>query len=187
MVDIAEANKLVEDNLALVYFVLKDKLHISVNHPDYDEMVSIGNEALVKASRSYNKDKYTFSTYAITCIYNEICFQYCRKKTAEKRLKELPDVSLQQLVNANSDDRTTYEQLIPDPDSEIVENYALHDFYTYCLSLPLPHKDMFIDWLNGTRIVDLSREYKVSRQRIHQCLNKTKEALIQMVNPVTIQ
>lgn len=69
-----ERNKLVEDNIKLVYHMV-NKYYKSNNLSGYDkeDFISEGFIGLIKAAKSYNSTKkYAFSTYASRCIYNEM-------------------------------------------------------------------------------------------------------------------
>ena len=69
-------HKLVLDNEKLVYYVIK-KLGI---YKDLDNFYDIGMIGLCKAARSFDSESGTkFSTYAISCIRNEL-YHYGRKK-----------------------------------------------------------------------------------------------------------
>lgn len=69
-------HKLVLDNENLIYYVIK-KLGI---HKDKDYFYDIGMIGLCKAARSFDSKSDTkFSTYAISCIRNEL-YIYGRKK-----------------------------------------------------------------------------------------------------------
>lgn len=69
-------HKLVLDNENLVYYIIK-KLGI---YKDIDNFYDIGMIGLCKAARSFDSESNTkFSTYAISCIKNEL-YMYGRKK-----------------------------------------------------------------------------------------------------------
>lgn len=100
-----DVDKLVEDNMKLVYYHLNR--HDLANDV---EATSAAMEGLVKAAKTYNKSKdIKFSTYASVCIYNSIC-HYLRTKYAKKNNADL--ISLEDLAYEDSD--TTVEDCIGD-------------------------------------------------------------------------
>lgn len=72
----SKEERLVLDNKGLVYYCVKG-LGLTQNDPNYDDVVSVGKIGLIKASRTFNEQKkIKFSTYAVTCITNEIGMYY---------------------------------------------------------------------------------------------------------------
>lgn len=68
-----EQEKMFTSNLALVKHVIHEKIPVKNNrYYDFDDLVSAGNEGLVKAIKTFEGGKGTFATYACTCIYNSI-------------------------------------------------------------------------------------------------------------------
>lgn len=77
MFTVEEKNKIAEENLKLIHYVLKSFSNTGI---DYDELESIGYLGFAKALNSFDKMKgIRFSTYAINCIVNEILF-FLRKE-----------------------------------------------------------------------------------------------------------
>jgi RNA polymerase sporulation-specific sigma factor len=115
-------HKLVLDNKKLVYYVVK-KLGI---HKDIDNFYDIGMIGLCKAARSFDSESGTkFSTYAISCIRNEI-YMYCRKKGNRQWFNIL---SLN--VNATGCDVDVIE-LIPDNiniENVVIEKETYEELY----------------------------------------------------------
>ena len=66
-------NKLIEDNMSLVYFI------INKYYPTYitdEDIVQAGMLGLCKAGDTWNEDKGAFSTYAAICIRNNIRMEF---------------------------------------------------------------------------------------------------------------
>lgn len=63
------------ENEKLIYFVIY-KMHLD-KYPE--DLYDLGLIGLTKAIKSFNPEKYTFSTYATTVIHNEI-YNYLRNK-----------------------------------------------------------------------------------------------------------
>lgn len=115
-------HKLVLDNENLIYYVIK-KLGI---YKDVDNFYDIGMIGLCKAARSFDSESNTkFSTYAVSCIRNEI-YCYGRKKVNRQWFNMLSlDV-----------DVTGYEipaiELIPDDidvENSVIEKETYKELY----------------------------------------------------------
>lgn len=77
-----EREKMAEENVSLVYYVVKSFLSSGI---PYDELVSIGMVGYSKALFAYDSERNVkFSTYAINCIKNEILF-FLRKEKNHMR------------------------------------------------------------------------------------------------------
>ena len=65
-------DKMILDNQNLIHHSLK-RFNIDLKSNYYDDFVSIAQIGLIKAADKFNSVKgYAFSTYASTCINNEI-------------------------------------------------------------------------------------------------------------------
>lgn len=85
-----DRDKLIIDNIPLIYFVLK-RLNVYKDKNDY---YSIGMIGLVKGAKLYDPDTgIKPSTYLYKCIYNEI-INYIRRKSRDKRIPQENFVSL---------------------------------------------------------------------------------------------
>lgn len=74
-----EIERLIEQNLSLVKFVVKK--YFTLNNNDFDDLVALGNIGLLKAAQTFDDSKnIKFSVYAIPCIKNEINM-HLRKKS----------------------------------------------------------------------------------------------------------
>lgn len=102
-----ERNKIAEENMKLVHYVLKGFSNINI---DYEELESIGYLGFAKAIHSFDKNKkIRFSTFAINCIVNEILF-FLRKEK-----KHLNNISLsKELQTDNKGNTLTLEDTIED-------------------------------------------------------------------------
>ena len=73
--------KLVEDNMGLVYFLVKK------HYPNYafdEDIQQIGMIGLCKAAQKWDSKKSTFSTFAGRCIVNEIRHEF-KRRNRQKR------------------------------------------------------------------------------------------------------
>lgn len=80
-----EQRALVEENMPLVYFCVRGNLAYRGSRSESDDLIQIGMLGLCKAAASYRAEfGYKFSTYAGTCIRNEI-LMYARKAIRDKQ------------------------------------------------------------------------------------------------------
>ena len=106
--------QLVDEHYGLV---VTQALRFSSNKQDLDDHIQVGLIGLVKAIRNYDPVKSKFSTFATTCIKNEI-FRYIRKN---KKKSFTYIVQTRSIVGKNADFYTPKEKLweaIPDNLSE---------------------------------------------------------------------
>lgn len=93
-----EQQKMVADNFNLVRYLVSKK--VSSNSNEFDDMVQVGAYGLIKAVVTFDPSKGNqFSTYAATCIKNQIGMDYRKKR------KYLSDVSLQEELPGQEDIR----------------------------------------------------------------------------------
>ena len=89
--DIEKRNNLILNNLKLVHYQYNRKF--SSLPIEKEDIISIGILGLIKAIDNYDKEKgYTFSTYALKCIDNEIL-------QGVKKNKSLANINLKDKVN----------------------------------------------------------------------------------------
>lgn len=80
-----EKEQLVIDNQGLIYYCLK-KYDLFQNTSELDDVVSVGQVALVSAANTFDSTKgIKFSTYAVTCIRNSIIL-YARRNTKDLKM-----------------------------------------------------------------------------------------------------
>lgn len=90
MLNFKERNQKVMENIGLVHKML-DILYNTrrienTSLYDYDDFYQTGILGLMKAVESYDEGKGTFSTYACTCIKNEILVKYKTQFTDKEKL-----------------------------------------------------------------------------------------------------
>lgn len=94
-----------EDNINLIYFVLK-QLNI-YNKNGIDEYFDVGMLGLVKGLKTYSERKGVISTYLVKCIRNEIVMELRNQKT-DKRNNGVKPIS----INTPTTDNLTIEDTI---------------------------------------------------------------------------
>lgn len=105
----------VEDNMGLVNYTIKKYIKI-YPHDDIEDLFQIGCIGLIKASKRYNPEIGTWSSYAVRSILNELMMY---KKKDNKKLKECS------FNNPAMEDKTgeiiTYKELLDDKTNTIDE------------------------------------------------------------------
>ena len=72
-----ERQQLIEDNMALVYYIISKQYPTFIGDQD---VIQSGMVGLCKAAKHYDPEKGIFSTYAGRCIRNEITQEFIRRK-----------------------------------------------------------------------------------------------------------
>lgn len=158
-----DQRKLAEENVKLVPFALNRFFGYELAKDE--DMQSIGNIGLCIAAATYDPSrKASFSTYAVTCIANEIRkhFQLAHKKS---RYDEVPPISLNIVVRSNyDDDPQELMKLIPD-ERVNVENDALnHVLYEQALNFTPTH---YILDCKGLTMGELAKIQGVKKRSLH--------------------
>ena len=94
-----------EDNINLIYFVLK-QLNI-YNRNGIDEYFDVGMIGLTKGIQTYTESKGSLSNYLVNCIKNEILMELRNQKTG-KRNNGVKPIS----INTPTTDNLTIEDTI---------------------------------------------------------------------------
>lgn len=103
-----------EDNLNLIYFVLK-QLNM-YNKDGIDEYFDVGMLGLVKGLKTYTESKGAVSTYLVKCIRNEILMEM-RNQKAVKKNNGVKPIS----INTPTTDNLTIEDTI-ESDFDMLES-----------------------------------------------------------------
>ena len=81
-----EQERLVEENLSLVYWVVLNQFKRALKTEEArDELVCVGNVALVRAARDYDPNRGAFSTIAAKYIQNSL-YRFLRDNTSDIHL-----------------------------------------------------------------------------------------------------
>lgn len=115
-------DKIIAGSIKLVFNLALNKYkYLQV---DKNELVSIGNIGLIKAVDSYDISKgYEFSTYATTCIDNEI------KNFLAKSKRNIKSESLEDCIHVNAKKNNMYSILDTiQYDPMFVEDYEMKEF-----------------------------------------------------------
>lgn len=159
-----EQRKLAEDNVSLVYSMLKKYCLGRQNILDWDDLVSVGYYALCRAAIAYKESMgCAFSTYATKAIISHVGreIQYlCR----QSRVGNIYNVSLNNPCSYESDHSELMDFIQDgsvDIEGEVVNKVLLDSIEQYAPTLvELVSRDLVIK--------DLAAEKGLSKQRIHQ-------------------
>lgn len=159
-----DQRKLAEDNIKLVPFALHRYFGSDVANDD--DMQSIGNIGLCMAAATYDpqKRKVAFSTYAVTCIANEIrkYFQSCSTKG---RAPDAPPISLNLVIHSEYDDEySELIDLVPDERVNVSRQALNHILYEQALNLA-PTQYMLDS--KGLTVGELAKMQGIKKRSLH--------------------
>ena len=109
-----EQEKLVEENLRMVDFVIRRKFPRWREIGEYEDVQQTGRIGLCKAAQTYDSGKGQFSTYAAKCIRNELKMAL-RGVYALSREGEDRQLSIDAVLG---DDDFTLADIVPDPGAD---------------------------------------------------------------------
>lgn len=170
-------DELVIENEKLIYHTLK-RLHM---YHLVDEYYDIGMIGLVKASKSYSTEKGCFSTYACTCISNEIKAEL-RKQNNLKRKAEI--VSIHSVKYTNGENDITLEDTIESDiniENDLIERDQYRMMYEAINKLSTKEKDLITQYygLGKERLTQnqLAKNTNLSQAQINRNIKKIIEKL----------
>lgn len=152
--------KLIEDNMNLVYFVIHQHFPRYVNDED---LVQVGMIGLCKAADSWSEDKGAFSTFATSCIHNTICMEF------KYRNRQKATYSLDYTYSDSEDEPTTLgDMLIGTSDVDWVD---IDELYS-----ALSEKERLIVEMKrrGLTKYEISKRLGISQQRARKHLRQAK-------------
>jgi len=141
--------RLVQDNMKLVYFVLYKKIAgmLGMNNEQVcEEYYDVGCIGLIKAIKSFNKDnigKVSFSTYANVCIYRAILCELRRQNKSIKCSVSLEDLSFD---NSDQEYKDGVEDISADIDEIAYKNYKKDKVLQVINKLDDLKKNVLIDY-----------------------------------------
>lgn len=102
-----EQRDLCESNYKLIYSFLNKKCNRAYN---FDEMEFHAINGYLKAVMTFDKDKTKFSTYAYTCMFNEVSMFIRKEKTKNKH--EMPREYVCKEILERKTEETALDQII---------------------------------------------------------------------------
>lgn len=163
----AEREALIISHLDFVHYVIW-KYYPGYGRNDEEDIYQIGCLGLVKAANSYDPNKYEFTTYAGTCIHNEIGMHL---RNTSRKNKNIKMVSFCDEINPGQ----TIEDIIVGNDG--IDTFDLDPFIKKLTKL---ERDYVVLAIRGYNKTDIAREMGVSKsyvslifKRIHQKWDST--------------
>lgn len=149
-------DKLIEDNMTLVYYLVKRY------YPKFlfdEDIIQCGMVGLVKAAQTWDESKSKFSSYSSFCILNEIRQEFIR------RSKYSTDTSLEKNV---CEHLTLGEVLVGDED---VSEFNLDALYS---KLTDKEKEVFDLKLAGYKQKEIAEKIGCTQQGVSYCMSRIK-------------
>ena len=148
-------NKLVEDNIKLVYYI------VSREYPTYlhdEDIIQSGMVGLCKAAKAWNEQG-QFSTYAGKCIRNEIKREFIKRKPHYK------NISLETKVG---EDSTLADLLVGDDDVGYIDSDSFVEILTR------DEQDVLRMHSNGYLTNEIGETFGWSVQKVQKILRQIK-------------
>lgn len=177
------SERLVNENVNLVKQVIwrdfKGNLNISRLDRKYllDEMISVGNIALVQASHTWDESRgIKFSTYAGTCIRHKL-YTYLNQEY-HKQLDDGQSISMSTKVNDDGEDVNTLEDLLGD-ESYTHESELVYAIYSASERSKVKDIDKIVKLIaKGYLKKDIAEELNITTTGLNKRLNAFKEELV---------
>lgn len=158
-----------EDNINLIYFVLK-QLNL-YNKDGIDEYFDVGMLGLVKGLKTYSESKGAISTYLAKCIRNEIVMELRNQKT-DKRNNGVKPIS----INTPLTDNLTIEDTIQsnfDVLEYAIKNEQIKELGVAINTLKPVEKHVIIDiYFNNKTQLEIAEEIGIRQSFISRIKTK---------------
>lgn len=158
-----------EDNINLIYFVLK-QLNI-YNRNGIDEYFDVGLLGLTKGLQTYTESKGSLSTYLVNCIKNEILMEMRNQKTV-KRNNGVKPVSME---TPTTDKLTIGDTIKSDFDilESTIKNERIKELGVAINALKPIEKRVIIDiYFNNKTQLEIAEEIGVRQSYISRIKTK---------------
>lgn len=184
---LAARNKLVRHNMRLVNYIVRRKF--SDARDAQEDLFSIGLYGLLKAADSFKSEKGAFSTYASTCIENQIKMQF------RSNSKTPPGISIDDDIDVDKDGHSIkLSDIIPDPvniEEEVDKSVYKAELYRALLKLEPREREIIClryglpqgngetsDYLTQHEV---ARRCKISRSYVSRIEKRTIEKLCKIL------
>lgn len=184
-----EKEKMAEENMLLVYYVVKMFQSSGIPH---DELTSIAMVGYAKALNKFDTDRdVKFSTYAINCIKNEILFFLRKEKRHMKNNISLNtilsldkngnDLQLEEIISNSNSEEKSLEEMVIDEDNKEFLNMALEQLspkeqyivtYRYGLDRGIIKTQKEIADTIGMSQANVSKIQKMALNKINEILKE---------------
>lgn len=173
-------NKMILENLGLIYKAMKN-LHCEYkDKDDYDEIYNAGLFGLINGVDTYDNER-DLGYYLYVCIANEIKRLF-QTRTLKKNYNGLQEVSLNEIMY---DEETELQETIPSDENieeDILQEGKIERIYNILkqledkLNLKMLYQYYGIGYKQKNQ-KELAEEYNITRQAIQQKIIKQKEKL----------
>lgn len=165
----AEQEKLIQDNISLVYYVYtKGFVKYDKGGVYKDDLIGEGMIGLIKAVKAYDSSRTTFSTFAYKCISNEM--MHYLKHIFTNPLNR--SVSLDTPIKAGKEN-LKLEDVLETQDECSEDKYTI----TNMLGIPLTEQERDMIWYSymGYTQVEIAEIFNTTRQNISRILKSITE------------
>ena len=178
--------ELLLENEKLIWHIINNKINIVdikvKTGYEIDDIYNVAMIGLLKAIRTYNSKSYQFSTYAATCIMNEI-FEISKKYNSQKRKAEL--LSLDKNYNENDEDAENCINLYnvtgyTDVGFDYVECKDALKYYVNRLGKT--DGEIFLRLINKEKHREIAIKMGISKSLVSRRYNLFKGKLLHMFN-----
>lgn len=165
-------DELISKNIKLAYKLANKYYKMYNNRFEYEEIRSVSFLGLVKAANSFDESKgLAFSTFAFTCIKNEIIY-YIRSNLKHNNISLYHELNDNLIIEDTITDDHNIENII-------LNNMEINDLYHYIEELPKIQKDVIIYHLQGkttTEIADILGHSQPNISRLYyKALNNLRD------------
>lgn len=166
-----EQNKLIEDNINLVYFVYTKYFSVKDCGREKEDLISEGMLGLINAATKYSPGRgVTFCTFACVCIHRKMCL-YLRNN--RERL-EADIVSLDAPARVGDSDIITIADTIASPEESIIDTILNEKQLFDSLVLSEQERQILTYRYLGYTQVEIADILGLSRQRIGQAIEHAR-------------
>ena len=151
-----EKNKLIEDNIPLVYYTVQ---HYYPNCVHDEDIIQCGMLGLCKAAQKWDEEKGKWSTFAITCIRNDIRHEFAR------RAKHKDVLSLDYTLTGEDGETTWLETLSYDDGEDMSVNESWNSFFN---SLSPVERDIIKGYYDGRTASSIGEDLGMSSATVNQ-------------------
>lgn len=168
-------DELVTKNIKLAYMLANRYYKMNNEKVEFEEIRSVSLLGLVKAADNFDESKgLAFSTFAFTCIKNEI-LMYIRSN------KKYTHTSIYSQINEDIVLEDTLSD-IHNMEENILNNLEINLLYKYINQLPELEKNVILYHLQGKTTTEIGKILKYSQPQIsrlyHRALNHLRDKFI---------
>lgn len=174
-----DTDKLITENMRLVYHLYNKLVKTDFIVRNKDDLISEGMCGLIKAALSYDHGKSKFSTYSSRCIINQM-LMYIRRSKYQGREVSL-DAPLSLDENGNE---LTYADIIPDKRSSVdlvVQTIDMQmKFKHFCKLLPAMQQKIIWLRIKGYKQRQIANKLNLSQSYVSRLIRNMKVAYKKM-------